>query len=78
MQAGAADVLGHVNVRWLYSYLSESFGAWEQRPTSAKHRPATRHPTCRRSFAGGPCASHEWSQPPDSITPSILLTNRPE
>ena len=33
LQAGAADVLGHVNVAGLYSYLSESFGAWEQRPT---------------------------------------------
>lgn len=30
---GAADVLGHVNVSGLYAYLSESFGAWEQRPT---------------------------------------------
>jgi len=33
LTAGAADVLGHVNVAGLYSYLSESFGAWEQRPT---------------------------------------------
>jgi len=33
LQAGAADVLGHVNVAGLYAYLSESFGAWEQRPT---------------------------------------------
>ncbi len=33
LDAGAADVLGHVNVAGLYSYLSESFGAWEQRPT---------------------------------------------
>lgn len=33
LKAGAADVLGHVNVAGLYSYLSESFGAWEQRPT---------------------------------------------
>lgn len=33
LDAGAADVLGHVNVSGLYAYLSESFGAWEQRPT---------------------------------------------
>ena len=33
LNAGAADVLGRVNVSGLYSYLSESFGAWEQRPT---------------------------------------------
>ena len=33
LKAGAADVLGRVNVAGLYSYLSESFGAWEQRPT---------------------------------------------
>jgi hypothetical protein len=33
LQAGAADVLGHVNVAGLYAYLSESFGAWDQRPT---------------------------------------------
>jgi hypothetical protein len=33
LDAGAADVLGHVNVASLYAYLSESFGAWEQRPT---------------------------------------------
>lgn len=33
LDAGAADVLGHINVSGLYAYLSESFGAWEQRPT---------------------------------------------
>lgn len=33
LQSGAADVLGHVNVAGLYAYLSESFGAWDQRPT---------------------------------------------
>jgi Caspase domain len=33
LNAGAADVLGRVNVAGLYSYLSESFGAWDQRPT---------------------------------------------
>jgi hypothetical protein len=33
LEAGATDVLGHINVASLYAYLSESFGAWEQRPT---------------------------------------------
>ncbi|OBF63041.1 peptidase C14 [Mycobacterium sp. 852002-51971_SCH5477799-a] len=33
LDGGAADVLGHVTVAGLYAYLSESFGAWEQRPT---------------------------------------------
>ncbi|MFF3326407.1 caspase domain-containing protein [Streptomyces sp. NPDC002889] len=33
LEGGAADVLGHVNVSGLYAYLSESFGAWDQRPT---------------------------------------------
>ncbi|MGR3871415.1 caspase family protein [Streptomyces graminifolii] len=33
LEGGAADILGHVTVAGIYSYLSESFGAWEQRPT---------------------------------------------
>ena len=33
LDGGAADVLGHVTVAGLYAYLSESFDAWEQRPT---------------------------------------------
>jgi hypothetical protein len=33
LDAGAADVLGHVNVSGLYAYISESFGSWDQRPT---------------------------------------------
>ncbi|QFZ19582.1 caspase family protein [Saccharothrix syringae] len=33
LDGGAADVLGHVTVAGLYAYLSESFGAWDQRPT---------------------------------------------
>ena len=33
LDGGAVDVLGNVNVSGLYAYLSESFGAWEQRPT---------------------------------------------
>jgi hypothetical protein len=33
LEGGAADVLGHVTVAGLYGYLSESFGAWEQRPS---------------------------------------------
>jgi hypothetical protein len=33
LEGGAADVLGQVNVAGLYAYLSESFGAFDQRPT---------------------------------------------
>jgi hypothetical protein len=32
LDGGAADVLGKVTVAGLYSYLDESFGAWDQRP----------------------------------------------
>lgn len=31
-EGGAADVIGKVTVAGLYSYLDESFGAWDQRP----------------------------------------------
>jgi hypothetical protein len=30
---GAADTLGKVNLAGIYAYLTESFGAWDQRPT---------------------------------------------
>ncbi len=33
LDSGAADVLGKVTLAGLYAYLTESFGAWEQRPT---------------------------------------------
>lgn len=33
LDGGAADVLGQVTVAGLYAYLSEAFGAWDQRPT---------------------------------------------
>lgn len=33
LNGGAADVLGKVTLAGVYSYLSESFGPWEQRPT---------------------------------------------
>jgi uncharacterized caspase-like protein len=33
LEGGAADVLGNVTLAGLYAYLTESFGAWEQRPT---------------------------------------------
>ena len=32
LEGGAADVLGRVTIAGLYSYLDESFGAWDQRP----------------------------------------------
>ena len=33
LDGGAADVLGHITVAGVYAFLSESFGAWDQRPT---------------------------------------------
>ncbi len=33
LDGGAADVLGNVTVASVYAFLSESFGAWDQRPT---------------------------------------------
>lgn len=33
LEGGAADVVGKVTLAGLYAYLSESFGAWSQRPT---------------------------------------------
>ena len=32
LEGGAADVLGHLTLAGLYSYLSEAFGPWDQRP----------------------------------------------
>ena len=37
LNGGAADVLGKVTVAGLYSYLSESFGAFDQRPMFKAH-----------------------------------------
>lgn len=33
LDGGAADVLGKVSLAGLYAYITESFGAWQQRPT---------------------------------------------
>ncbi|MDE0053574.1 MAG: caspase family protein [Gammaproteobacteria bacterium] len=33
LDGGAADVLGKITLAGVYSYLSESFGPWDQRPT---------------------------------------------
>ncbi len=33
LDGGAADVLGKVTVSGMYAYVSEAFGAWEQRPS---------------------------------------------
>jgi len=33
LEGGAADTLGRVDMGSLYAYVSESFGAWDQRPT---------------------------------------------
>jgi hypothetical protein len=33
LDGGAADIVGKVTIAGVYSYLDESFGAWDQRPT---------------------------------------------
>ncbi|GAA3584062.1 caspase family protein [Klugiella xanthotipulae] len=83
LEAGAADVLGHVNVSGLYAYLSESFGAWEQRPTFKanidrlhdirKCEPRVPLPTLRKLT--------EWFPNPEddySLDPSYEPTAEPE
>ena len=37
LDGGAADVLGKVTLAGVYAYLSESFGAWDQRPMFKAH-----------------------------------------
>jgi hypothetical protein len=37
LEGGAADVVGKVTVAGVYAYLSECFGAWDQRPTFKAH-----------------------------------------
>lgn len=37
LDGGAADILGKVTLAGVYAYLSESFGAWDQRPMFKAH-----------------------------------------
>ncbi|WP_326653474.1 MULTISPECIES: caspase family protein [unclassified Streptomyces] len=68
LEGGAADVLGNITMAGLYAYLSESFGAWQQRPTFKanidrlqeirKCAPSVPLPVLRRLM--------EWFPTPDS------------
>lgn len=74
LDGGAADVLGHVNVSGLYAYLSESFGAWEQRPTFKANidrlhdirlcDPRVPLPTLRKLTEWFPTADHDYALDP--------------
>lgn len=74
LDAGAADVLGHINVSGLYAYLSESFGAWEQRPTFKANidrlhdirmcDPRVPLPTLRRLTAWFPTTDYDYALDP--------------
>ena len=83
LDGGAADVLGHVNVSGLYAYLSESFGAWEQRPTFKANidrlndvrRCDSRVPLPTLRKLGEWFPSHEYEFPLD---PSYEPTEGPE
>lgn len=74
LDGGAADVLGHVNVSGLYAYLSESFGAWEQRPTFKANidrlhnirmcDPRVPLPTLRKLTEWFPTANYDYALDP--------------
>lgn len=74
LDGGAADVLGHVTVAGLYAYLSECFGAWEQRPTVKTNvdrlhdlrrcKPSVSLQTLRRLTTWFPTADHEFPLDP--------------
>jgi hypothetical protein len=68
LDGGAADVVGRVTIAGLYSYLDESFGAWDQRPAFKANvdrlhelrrcRPAVPLPELRRISELFPSADH--------------------
>ncbi|SNT61900.1 Caspase domain-containing protein [Streptosporangium subroseum] len=83
LEGGAADVLGHITVAGLFSYLSESFGAWDQRPTFKANidrlhdvrmcEPAVSLSTLRQLPTWFPTVDHEFaldpSYEPDAVPP---------
>ena len=83
LEAGAADVLGQVNVSGLYAYLSESFGAWDQRPTFKanidrlheirKCDPRLPMPTLRKLTQWFPSPDYDYA-----LDPSYEPTAEPE
>lgn len=82
LDGGAADVLGNVTVAGLYSYLSESFGAWDQRPTFKANidrlhdvrtcNPRIPLPTLRQIITWFPSADYQFS-----LDPSFEPTEEP-
>jgi hypothetical protein len=68
LDGGAADVVGRVTIAGVYSYLDESFGAWDQRPAFKANvdrlhelrrcRPAVPLPELRRISELFPSADH--------------------
>jgi hypothetical protein len=82
LEGGAADVLGKVTVAGLYSYLDESFGAWDQRPMFKTHvdrlhairacKPAVPLPELRQITEFFPIADYEFP-----LDPSYEPTEEP-
>ena len=71
LDGGAADVLGQVTIASVYAFLSESFGAWDQRPTF-KANVERLHPLrrCRPAVAVETLRSlAEWFPTPDAVLP---------
>jgi hypothetical protein len=68
LDGGAADVVGRVTIAGVYSYLDESFGAWDQRPAFKANvdrlhelrrcRPAVPLPELRQISELFPSADH--------------------
>lgn len=71
LDGGAADVLGHVTVASVYAFLSESFGAWDQRPTFKTN--VERLHDLRRCVPAVPLAAlralTSWFPAPDHVFP---------
>ncbi|MCM3884385.1 caspase family protein [Frankia sp. R82] len=82
LDGGAADILGQITLAGLYAYLSEMFGAWEQRPTFKANidrlhelrssRPDITVPQLRRLANLFPTASHHLP-----LDPSYEPTEQP-
>jgi hypothetical protein len=84
LEGGAADVIGKVTIAGLYSYLDESFGAWDQRPAFKANvdrlhelrscRPAVPLTELRRISELFPVADHIFPLDP-SYEPDAELGN---
>jgi hypothetical protein len=84
LEGGAADVMGKVTIAGLYSYLDESFGAWDQRPAFKANvdrlhelrscTPAVPLPELRQISELFPAADHHFPLDP-SFEPDAGLGN---